>query len=331
MNQFYHFSKNGAYTLHETLESVLKKRKTGGFIWLAYCAPDKEELSRIIPEFAIHHLSIEDCFDQDQIPKIDIFREYTSILFNDFIYVDQQLTITETNLFLGNTFLITVTRQETEKFHPVEKTLQDMRRHREHNLQGPAFLMHSILDRILAQKFMAVETIEDEILSLEESMISGGTRFTPEELQIGKRNLMAMRKSLLHEREILVKICRKDSQYIPENAIFFYSDILDHIVKFYEMIETNRDVLTSLIQMNLATTSNAMAEAANRTNRSVNRLTLITTIFMPLTLFAGIGGMSEWTMMTGPDNWKIAYPTMLIVMAISAIAMYQFLKWYNKR
>ncbi len=331
MNQFYHFSENGTYTLHETLESLLEKRESGGFIWLRYCAPQKEVLSRIIDIFKIHPLSIDDCYDEDQIPKIDIFREYTSILFNDFTYIDQSIAIKEINLFLGKNFLVTVTREETEKQHPVEKTLQDMRRNREHNLQGPAFLMHSLLDRIIGKKLADVETIEDEIVNLEEIMISGEASFTPQELQKTKRNLMAMRKSVLHEREVLVKICRKDSQFIPENSLFFYSDILDHLVKFYEMIETNRDVVTSLIQMNLSSTSNAMAEAANKTNKSVSRLTLITTIFMPLTLISGIGGMSEWSMMTGPEHWIISYPLLLAGMVLLGFIMYGFLKWYNNR
>lgn len=331
MNQFYHFSENGTYTLHETIEDALQKRETGGFIWLSYNMPRKEELSRIIGIFGIHPLSIEDCFDEDQIPKIDIFREYTSILFNDFYYHDKLIKITEMNLFLGETFLVTVSREETEKQHPVEKILQDMRRNREHNLQGPAFLMHSILDHIVDRKFITVETIEDEIITLEDAMIASPVRFSPQELQTTKRNLMAMRKSVLHEREILIKICRKDSLYIPENSVFFYSDILDHLVKFYETIETNRDIVTSLIQMNLSSTSNAMAEAANRTNRSVSRLTMITTICMPLTLIAGIGGMSEWSMMTGPENWHIAYPLLMFGMTVAAIFTYFLLKWYNRK
>jgi magnesium transporter len=87
VNQYYHFSENGTYTLHETMEDAIQKRETGGFIWLAYGTPVKDELSKIIDIFGIHPLSIEDCFDQDQIPKVDIFREYTSILFNDFSYM----------------------------------------------------------------------------------------------------------------------------------------------------------------------------------------------------------------------------------------------------
>ena len=120
-----------------------------------------------------------------------------------------------------------------------------------------------------------------------------------------------LRKSLFHEREILVKICRKDCPFISEKAIFHYRDIYDHLAKFFELTETYRDIVTSLMEMYLSMLNNLMAKVANETNATVRRLTFITTIFMPLTLLAGIGGMSEWSMMTGPENWQIAYPAFL--------------------
>ena len=93
----------------------------------------------------------------------------------------------------------------------------------------------------------------------------------------------------------------------------------------------NRDIVTSLMEMYLSLVNNRMAMVANRTNRSVRRLTLITTIFMPLTLLAGIGGMSEWSMMTGPDNWRIAYPLFLLGMAVIGAINYVLLRWVERK
>ncbi len=76
--------------------------------------------------------------------------------------------------------------------------------------------------------------------------------------------------------------------------------------------------------------SNLMAKASNETNVAVRRLTFITTIFMPLTLLAGIGGMSEWSMMTGPQNWRIAYPLFLLAMVVLGFLSYRLLKWLDK-
>ena len=88
---------------------------------------------------------------------------------------------------------------------------------------------------------------------------------------------------------------------------------------------------TSLMEIDLSMRSNEMARAANRTNRSVRRLTFITTIFLPLSLLAGIGGMSEWSMMTGPSNWRITYPLFLLSMAVIGVVCYFFLKRIIKR
>jgi len=328
-NHFYHIAADGICSRYQTVEQALKTPDPSGFIWLAFASPVQEDLDQIITVFPIHPLSIEDCFDDNQIPKIDLFREYTSILFNNFYYDDGMLSITELNLFLGPTFLITVSREGARRELPVDRIMETLRQNSDQVRQGPAFVMHTILDCIVDQKFEIVETIEDEIGALEDALIADPATFLPQDLLKIRRNLMAMRKSLVHEKEVLLKICRKDSRYIPDNSIFFYSDILDHLVKFFETTETNRDIVTSLIQMNLSTTSNAMAEAANRTNRSVSRLTLITTIFMPLTLLAGIGGMSEWTMITGAENWKIAYPLMLAGMAVMGVITYLLLKSIN--
>jgi len=90
-------------------------------------------------------------------------------------------------------------------------------------------------------------------------------------------------------------------------------------------------MVTSLIQTNLAMLNNDIAKAANDTNLAVRRLTLITTIFMPLTLIAGIGGMSEWSMMTGSGNWRIAYPGFFGIMMLIAITAYFILKWLERK
>jgi magnesium transporter len=85
------------------------------------------------------------------------------------------------------------------------------------------------------------------------------------------------------------------------------------------------------MEMYLSMLNNQMTKAANETNQIVRRLTFITTIFMPLTLLAGIGGMSEWSMMTGPQNWRVTYPAFLLAMAVIGFVNYYLLKWFEKR
>ena len=85
------------------------------------------------------------------------------------------------------------------------------------------------------------------------------------------------------------------------------------------------------MEMYLSMLNNQMTKASNETNMAVRRLTVITTIFMPLTLLAGIGGMSEWSMMTGPENWRIAYPAFLLALAVIGFGNYYLLKRYEKK
>jgi magnesium transporter len=181
------------------------------------------------------------------------------------------------------------------------------------------------------EKFIAIETLEEKLNAAEEMILSDLEHFSPSELMHLRRDLLAVRKSLFHEREILVKICRKDSPFIPDKAIYFYRDIYDHLSKFFELTETYRDQVTSLMEMYLSMLNNQMTKAANDTNIVVRRLTLISTIFMPLTLLAGIGGMSEYSMMTGPQNWRIAYPIFLLAMAVIAAINYVLIKRMEKR
>jgi magnesium transporter len=191
--------------------------------------------------------------------------------------------------------------------------------------------MHVILDHVVDQKFLAIEALEDELDTQEETMLASVSNFNPAEMIRLRRDLLNLRKSLFHEREILVKICRKDCPFIPGKAIYHYRDIYDHLTKFFELTESYREIVTSLMDMYLSMLNNQMTKAANQTNKAVRRLTFITTIFMPLTLLAGIGGMSEWSMMTGPANWKISYPAFLLAIGIIGFVNYCVLKWLERK
>jgi magnesium transporter len=197
--------------------------------------------------------------------------------------------------------------------------------------KGPAFLMHVIMDHIVDQKFHALDTMEDELEEAEEFLLDTPGKFNPGELVRLRRYLLSLRKSLFHEREILVKICRMDCPFIGEKAIFHFRDIYDHLAKFLELTETYREIVTSLMELYTSLLNNLMTKASNETNSSVRRLTLIATIFMPLTLLASIGGMSEWSMMTGPSNWKIAYPLFLAAMVVIGIVNYWLIRRLERR
>ena len=331
-SRFYHISQEGKLAHMATLEEALSStRGEGGFLWLDYCQPSKEDLSVLMEPLGLHPLSIEDCLDESQIPKIEDYLGSTFILFNTFSYANKILTLGEVDFFLGDNFLVTVAGRGPDgqpllkgAEHSVELDLGSAR-------QGPAFLAHVILDRIVDQKFITIESLEEDLDIAEDTILADHVHFNPAELVRLRRDLVSLRKSLFHEREILVKICRKDCLFISEKAIYYYRDIYDHLAKSFELTESFRDLVTSLMEMYLSTINNRMTQAANETNMTVRRLTFITTIFMPLSLLAGIGGMSEWSMMTGPSNWRIAYPVFLLAMVALGIANYFVLKWLERK
>ncbi len=329
--RYYHISKAGKLVPLASLAEVIAAAGNEGYVWLDYYQPTKEELSALIEPFRLHPLSIEDCVDEIQIPKIDDYPGIAFMLFNAFHYAHRVLTIREADIFIGANFLITVnirgsggsnTQMSVE--HLVDLAPGNVR-------QGPAFLLHVILDQIVDQKFLAIDAIEDELNEAEETILSDLAGFKPAMLLHLRRDLFALRKSLFHEREILVKIWRKDCPFIKQKALLLYRDLYDHLTIFFELTETSRDVVTSLMEMYLSMLNNQMAQTGNLTNKTVRRLTFITTIFMPLTLLAGIGGMSEWSMMTGPGNWRLAYPIFLLAMVVMGIVNYFFLIWLEKK
>jgi len=328
----YFIGTSGTLDTLDTFEVGLKKLddKAQGYLWLDYYEPTQENLNLLAEPFKIHALSLEDCLDDDQIPKINEYETYLQVLFNTFLYSDKVVLINEINLLVGENFLVTVTRAEKNNPKVLKEFKAVMEREMRNAKMGPSFAMHVILDHIVDDKFTAIEAVGDNLAYLEDIMTENHSAFDHTLLQKIRQSLMSLRKSLFHEREILVKICRNDINLIPDKAIIHYNDIYDHVTKFFEITEIYREMVTNLIQTNLAIINNDIAISANATNNSVKRLTVITTIFMPLTLISGILGMSEWSMMTSRFSWKVSYPAFLVLMVVIAFASYFILKWLER-
>jgi magnesium transporter len=330
-SRFYFFSPTKPFYGVTTPEEAISLTKEGGFVWLNYLSPQKEELSALIDLLGIHPLSVEDCTDEQQVPKIEHFPKSTFIIFNAFDYSKNTLSIDEVNFFIGSNFLITVSGNHSDGRRPLKGIEGVVELDMESVKNGPAFLMHVILDHIVDRKFSAIEQLEEELDSAEETLLADASGFNPSELVSLRRNLLNLRKSLFHEREILVKICRNDCPFIPEKTIIHYRDIYDHLAKFLELAETYREIVTSLMELYTSLLNNLMTRTSNETNSAVRRLTFISTIFLPLTLLASIGGMSEWSMMTGSSNWKVTYPLFIFGMVVIGLFNYYFLKRLEKK
>jgi len=329
-SKFYHFTSTGLFYGVKTSEEAITALNEGGFIWLNYFNPPMEELHSLVDTMGIHPLSVEDCLDNSQVPKIEHFPGNTFIIFNSYCYRKKMLHIDEVDLFIGKNFLITVSGINSEDRKPLNNVVKIIENDPGLARSGPAFLLHVVLDYVVDEKFKAFEALEDELEVAEDEVLDNPADFKVTELIRLRRDLVNLRKSLFHEREILVKICRMDCPFITEKAIFHFRDIYDHLAKFFELTESYREIVTSLMELYTSLLNNLMTKVSNKTNASVRRLTLIATIFMPLTLIASIGGMSEWSMMTGPSNWKIAYPLFILGLGIIALINFYLIRKLEK-
>ena len=329
--KFYHFSSSGLFYGVSSVKEAITALKEGGFIWLNFYNPSIEELHSLVDTMDVHPLSVEDCLDIRQVPKIEQFPNNTFIIFNAYSYSASTLFVDEIDIFIGKNFLITVSGINSEGRDPLNGVIKIVENDPGLARSGPAFLMHVVLDYIVDGKLDAFESLEDELEIAEDEVLNNPAEFKPSELMRLKKYLVNLRKGLFHEREILVKICRMDCPFVPEKSIIHFRDIYDHLAKFFELTETNREIVTSLMELYTSLLNNQLTKMSNETNISVRRLTMVATIFMPLTLIAGIGGMSEWSMMTGPGNWKVSYPIFLAGMVIVAFLNYLIIKLVEKK
>jgi magnesium transporter len=329
--KFYHFSATGLFYGVATAADAITAAGEGGYIWLNYYKPTKQELNYLIDTLGIHPLSVEDCLDAKQIPKIEHFPTNTFIIFNAFSYIEKTLHIDEVDFFIGKNYIITVSGHNSDSRKPFLNIEGMVSKDSLNAKSGPAFLLHILIDYLVDQKFEAFDALEDDLEMAEDEVIDNCSGFNPKELMRLRKDLLVLRKSLFHEREILVKICRLDCPFITEKAIFHYRDIYDHLAKIFELSETYREIVTNLMELYTSLLNNLMTKASNETNASVRRLTLIATVFMPLTLLASIGGMSEWSMMTGPDNWKITYPLFILGMLLIGGLNFILIRWLERR
>ena len=331
-SRFYHIPKSGKLNRCERVaDAMALVEQEGGFFWLHYLEPTSDDLHPLIQQLDLHPLAVEDALDDNQLPKIDDFSSNSLIVFNAFSYFEEKLTVQEVDFFLGKHFVVSIDRIGPDGKPLLDGIEQMVLREMDEDRLGAAFVLHTMLDLIVDRKVFAIEAMEDRLAVTEDAVMDRPTDFDPKSLQQIRHMLVTLRKSLFHEREVFVKICRKDCPFIPDRAIFQYRDIYDHLARFFELTETLRDIATSLMEIDLSMRSNEMARASNRTNRSVRRLTLITIVFLPLSLLASIGGMSEWSMMTGPENWRFTYPLFLLAMVVIGAISYFLLKWIISR
>lgn len=325
-SRFFFINPIGELSHVSSINDAVQAVQDGGYMWLDFCDPKKENLEPLMSLLNIHPLSIEDSLDEEQLPKLDLFPNYSFMVFNIFETASDELLAHELNLAIGKNFIISITHRDSQNLPLMQGMERLVERESQKVRNGPSFLLHLLIDTVVDRKFQAIDRIETRLDKDEEEILKGSPDYDLSRLMDSRRDLMTIRKSVFYEREVLSKLIRQDSPFVAEKSLVYFRDVYDHLSRYYEISETARDQVTSLMEIHLSLISNRMAATSNRTNAIMRRLTLISSIFMPLTLISGIGGMSEYTMMVGQENWKIGYLVLLALMVIVAIINFLLLQ-----
>ena len=275
-----------------------------------------EELGTV---FGLHPLTLEDILNTDQRPKMEDFGEYIYVVLKTFYSAGDQRDIVpeQISIVLGAGFVISFQERESDLFKSIiERVMAGKGRLRK---SGADYLTYSLVDTIVDHYFGILETLGEKIEVTEEALIKDPSTATLQAIQHLKRKMLFLRKSVWPLRETINSLGRAESSLIQESSGIYFKDIYDHTIQVIDTIETFRDMLSGMLDIYLSSISNRM-------NEIMKMLTIIATIFMPLTFLAGVYGMNFKYM---PElEWPWGYFMVLAIMITIAVLM---LFYFRKR
>ena len=284
---------------------------------------DVEIIEKVGKQFELHPLVLEDVLHAEQRPKCEDFDKYMFIVLRMLHYNDDVKAVEseQVSLILGANFVISFQERVGDVFEPIRERLRNAKgRIRK---MGPDYLAYALLDAIVDSYFSILEKVGERIESMEEELVSDPTEQTLQQIHTMKRQMISMRKSIWPLREVISGVQRSESSIIKESTEIYLRDVYDHTIQIIDTIESFRDMVSGMLDIYLSSISNKM-------NEVMKVLTIIATIFIPLTFIAGIYGMnfnpekSPWNM---PElNWYWGYPAVWLVMAVVLVIMLVYFK-----
>ena len=300
-----------------TLEGILAPPAGGTVTWIHIDGLHEiQHLEKIGSIFCLHPLTLEDILNTEQRPKTDDHGDYLYIVLRLFHEgEDGALVPEQVSIVLGPNWLISLQEKEGNLITPIRERLRNekgrLRR------AGADYLAHALLDAIVDSYFVILDKFGEKIETLENALVSRPSPETLRAIQALKREMILLRKSVWPLREMVGGIARSDSPLIREPSVVYFRDVSDHAVQVIDTIETYRDMLSGMLDIYLSSISNRM-------NEIMKVLTIIATIFMPLTFLAGIYGMNFKYL---PElEWHWGYFALWGVMIIIAIFMLHYFR-----
>lgn len=284
--------------------------------WIEVTGPTHEEIEHIADKFGLHALTIEDAIKGDQRPKIEEFPNYTFAIVKPlFLTLEGHLAPVDLNVFVMPDYLITISDAELPQLEEVKRRIKKCMPHLREN--GTEFLFHAILDAVVDSYFFVLDRIEDDIEDVEDKVVIDPSPQVLEKINGLKRDLLIFRRNVWPLRDILSLILSGYYPFISEKSERYYRDISDHVARLIDLDETYRELVSSARDSYLSSVSYRM-------NEVVQRLTVVATIVLPLSLIAGIYGMNFEHM---PElRHPYGYFIVLGIMATIAIIMLSFFR-----
>jgi len=272
--------------------------------------------------FNLHPLALEDVVNTGQRPKVDFFEDHAFIVVK---MIDDAAAhrYEQISLFLGGNFIVTFQEREGDPFDPVRKRIESSAPNRLRT-RGADYLAYALIDAIVDSYFPPIEAAGDIVDGIEDEMLHKAHKHQMRQLHELRRDANVLKGVLWPMRDALATLIRNDAPFVKAETKIFLNDTLDHSLRQIELVETQRDMLTGLIEMHLS-----LMQA--RTNDVISYLTIVSVIFMPLTFLVGVWGMnfdpaaSPWNM---PElKAYYGYPSALLFMVLVAAGLIAFFKW----
>jgi magnesium transporter len=280
-----------------------------------------DSIAAIGERFGLHRLSLEDVMNVHQRPKVE---EYAAYLFavTRMISLGERVDTEQASLFLGDGWLVTFQERPGDCWDPVRERIRHGRgRLRTH---GADYLFYALVDAVVDEFYPVLEKFGSRIELLEESVIEAPSRALVGVIHTARRDLLVLRQTMWPLREAMGQLHRDPIPQVTEETRVYFRDCYDHTVQVIDLLENFREMASSLMEVYLSSVNQRM-------NEVMKVLTIIATIFIPLTFIAGIYGMnfdpdaSPWNM---PElGWYWGYPAIMLVMFSIGIGLLGFFKW----
>jgi magnesium transporter len=274
-------------------------------------------IAEIGKSFNIHNLLLEDILDTNHRPKAEEFDDYLFFTLK-MLAVDKKkkiITSEQVSIILGKDWILTFQEKPGDVFNALRTRIKDNKgviRQKKAD-----FLFYSIIDIIVDHYFYVIDFLNDNIEKLEEEVILNPSQKSLNKIQHYKRTLITIRKNIVPLREAVSSLQKFNIKHIEKNTYPYLRDVYEHLIHINDSIDSQRDMLSGIMDLYVSGVSNRM-------NEVMKVLTIIATIFIPLTFIAGIYGMNFDNM---PElHWKYGYFATLFIMVVIGVAMLFYFK-----